>query len=370
MEKVTIIGGGNGAFAAASDLTSRGNQVTLYEVPEFSASIKEVVAKGGIDLECLPSNGLRGGFAEIYKITTDIAEAMAESQIVMIIVPTYSIDTIIKLCAPHLRDGQIVCLCPANFGGSLYFHKCLKDMGIDKKIWIAEFACMMYACRKTGPSSVWIRGYKHDLGVAIFPRKNSEPIFDRLQGLYPYIAKYNSMIETGLSNMNTTMHTSIMLMSSACIDNGGENRLFYRECVTPALDNILDKLNEERMNLTKLPGVKLPTLPQILQHWYTYQGAEGEKVSDLLHSLPIFARSPLPTTLDHRYITEDVPFGLIPIAEFMDQYGFDHTFHTSLANILCAICGRDFYKSARTMDQLGIRGMSIERLMDYLDNGI
>ena len=35
MGKVTIIGGGNGAFAAASDLTIRGNQVTLFELPQL-----------------------------------------------------------------------------------------------------------------------------------------------------------------------------------------------------------------------------------------------------------------------------------------------------------------------------------------------
>lgn len=37
MEKVTVIGGGNGAFATAADLTIRGNQVTLFELPRFAA---------------------------------------------------------------------------------------------------------------------------------------------------------------------------------------------------------------------------------------------------------------------------------------------------------------------------------------------
>ena len=38
MEKVTVIGGGNGAFATAADLTIRGNQVTLFELPRFAAA--------------------------------------------------------------------------------------------------------------------------------------------------------------------------------------------------------------------------------------------------------------------------------------------------------------------------------------------
>lgn len=48
MEKVTIIGGGNGAFAAASDLTIRGHQITLYELPQFAKNLEEVSQRGGI----------------------------------------------------------------------------------------------------------------------------------------------------------------------------------------------------------------------------------------------------------------------------------------------------------------------------------
>ena len=45
MEKVTVIGGGNGAFATAADLTIRGNQVTLFELPRFAAGLSEVIEK-------------------------------------------------------------------------------------------------------------------------------------------------------------------------------------------------------------------------------------------------------------------------------------------------------------------------------------
>ena len=36
MEKVTVIGGGNGGFATAADLTIRGHQVTLFEVFQWA----------------------------------------------------------------------------------------------------------------------------------------------------------------------------------------------------------------------------------------------------------------------------------------------------------------------------------------------
>lgn len=369
MEKVTIIGGGNGAFAAAADLTLRGNQVTLFELPHFASGLSEVIERGGIEMEAFPGNGLEGGFAKLHKITTDIKQALDASEIVLVIVPSYSMKTIADLCAPHLRDGQIVALCPANFGGALYFNQILKKSGNPAKVWFAEFACMMYACRKKTPSSVWVRGYKHGLGVAFFPSQGSEPAYKRLQGLYPYITRYNNVIETGLSNINTTLHTSLMLLNAACIDNQ-EDRLFYRECVTaPSLDNLLDALNAERQSLNVIDGMNVPSLVQIIKAWYGHQGAEGDTVSELQHSLPHFAYSKMPTTMDYRYITEDVPYGLIPSAAFLEQLGFNHTTHTALANILCAVCGRDFYQEARTMEELGIAGMDRAQVMNYLKSG-
>ena len=138
MEKITIVGGGNGAFAASADLTLRGNQVTLFELPQFAGGIKEVMERGGIEMESFAGNGLEEGFAKLYKITTDVKEALAESDIIMVIVPSYSLETIAKLCAPYLRDGQIVALCPANFGGSL-FRLCMHDVCLQEEL---SFFCM------------------------------------------------------------------------------------------------------------------------------------------------------------------------------------------------------------------------------------
>ena len=368
MGKVTIIGGGNSAFAAASDLTIRGNQVTLFELPQFAAGLSEVIERGGIEMEAFANNGLTGGFAKLYKITTDIEEALHESEIVMVIVPAYSMDTIAALCAPYLRDGQIVALCPANLGGSLFFHHTMQKMGYHAKVTFAEFSCMMYACRKKTPSSVWVRGYKHNLGVAFFPEKNAESAFERLHGLYPYIIRYNNIIETGFSNTNTTLHTSLMLLNAANIDNQ-EDRHFYRECCTQSLDNLINVLDAERMALNAFGNTNVRSVTQICKDWYGHQGAKGDTLREVHYSLAHFSASKMPTTMNYRYVTEDVPFGLIPSVEFFKQFGFSYTTHKALADILCAVCARDFYQGARTIEQLGIAGMSREQFMEYLKHG-
>lgn len=369
MEKVTILGGGNGGFAAAADLTIRGNQVTLFELPQFADSLTEVIEKGGIDMEAYATNGLEGGFAKLHMITTDIKEALAESDIVIMIAPSYATANMAKLCAPHLRDNHIFCMMPGNFGGILYFANEVKKAGNDAKVQYADFSCMIYATRKKTPSSCWVRGYKHNLGVGMFPSAGSEKAFARLKSLYPYIVQYDNVIATGMSNINTTLHTSLMLLNAANIDNE-EDRLFYRECTTsPSLDNMMDALNEERVQLNKLPNMNIPSLVEIIRNWYGYQGAVGDTVVELQHSIPHFGYSPMPKTMNYRYVIEDVPYGLIPIAEFLGKMGYKNTIHAALANVMCAVCNKNFYEGAMTLEKMGIDGLNIDQVMKYLETG-
>ena len=160
-----------------------------------------------------------------------------------------------------------------------------------------------------------------------------------------------------------------MLLNAACVDNG-DDRLFYRECCTKSLDNLLDALNQERQALNVIENMYVPSLIEITMGWYGHQGATGDTMSQIQQSLPHFAYSKMPTSMDYRYVTEDVPYGLIPSAAFLEQMGFSHTAHTALADVLCAVCNRDFYKEAYSMEELGIAGMDRDRIMEYLQTGV
>ena len=65
------------------------------------------------------------------------------------------------------------------------------------------------------------------------------------------------MIEPGLSNINTTLHTSLLLLNVARIGNK-ESRYFYWESITDrSLDNLMGALNKERTSLNEIEGLKV-----------------------------------------------------------------------------------------------------------------
>ena len=77
--KITTIGAGNGGKALAADMTLAGHEVTLFEFPKFKANIEPIIKRGGIDLVGVGRNG----FAGLHAITTDIEEALHNSEMIV-----------------------------------------------------------------------------------------------------------------------------------------------------------------------------------------------------------------------------------------------------------------------------------------------
>ena len=82
-QKVTVFGGGNTAFAVAANLSLRGHEITLFELPEFAASLEPVQDTGIINLVGVAEQGA----AKIHRITSDVEEAIDVSDRLMLIAP-------------------------------------------------------------------------------------------------------------------------------------------------------------------------------------------------------------------------------------------------------------------------------------------
>ena len=60
-----------------------------------------------------------------------------------------------------------------------------------------------------------------------------------------------------------------------------------------------------------------------------------------------------PTTLDSRYVTEDVPFGLVPTLRLAELAGLAAPLHAGGVAIFSALYGRDFVGENNILPVLG-----------------
>lgn len=364
---VTVIGGGNGASAAAADLSSRGFRVVWYELPEFESSIAEAMALKGFSVEAAPGSGLASGFVHIDTITTDIEKALAETQLAIVIVPSFAQDTVARTCAPYLRDDHIVVLMPGNFGGCIRFQQVLRQSGCYKNVSLAEAECMVYACRKKNATTVRVGGVKRDLGVAAFPATETDRVLSRFQKFYPTAVKAPDVLVTGLSNVNYILHLPVMLGNISLIENGTD-ALFYVSGMTPAVGRIIDAMEAERISLRKV-GIDLRPLSDILKSYYGGQGATGDTIWEFCRNNPVYSRGKMPKSLNDRYLMEDAPYGLIPMLKLLERVGLPHKSISLVVDTLCLASGIDLYEQARDLEKLGLSTLSVQQLLELVKVG-
>jgi opine dehydrogenase len=129
----TVIGAGNGGKAMAAHLALKGFPVTLYN--RTASRVQMIKELGGIRLESY--EGGPYGFGKLRKVTSNPKEAVAEADIIMVVVPSSAHRDIARNFARHLRDWQIVLLHPGRTCGAIEFRKVLMDNGCTADVTVA-----------------------------------------------------------------------------------------------------------------------------------------------------------------------------------------------------------------------------------------
>ena len=76
----------------------------------------------------------------------------------------------------------------------------------------------------------------------------------------------------------------------------------------------------------------------------------------------VFKDSPAPDRLDHRYVAEDVPYGLVPLAELGRTAGIRTPVADALTTVASVALQRDYRAEGRTLEQMGLAGLSAEEI--------
>lgn len=361
-----VLGGGNGGFAMAGDLACKGFKVNLYS--SYKETIDPVRENGGIEVEVLPSTRLEGGLARLNVATTDLEEALMDVDVVMIVSPANKQADYARRCAPYLRPGQVVVLHPGNFGGAIQFSQILEEVG-KRDIIVAETECLIYSCRKKSPVRIWIRGYKRRLRLAAFPAVNTQRVLELLHPVYPYMEAAQNVLETGLSNPNPIIHTPIMVLNSGWIE-GGEDFLFYWEGMTPSIGRVIEVMDEERLAVGQELGLnRMRSVYRQDRDWFEYQGGTGTNIYEVHVKNPIYQWSVAPNTFQHRYLTEDIPYGLVPLEYLADILGHPAPTVKSIIHLANILTERNLRRGARTLRELGLDRLTVSQLIEFVNTG-
>lgn len=346
IRRIAVLGAGNGGYAMSADLTLAGYEVRLFE-GKNKENLEPAIRRGGIELTGIA----RQGFAKISRITTNIAEAISGADVIMIATQSPGHESIAEQCAPHLVDGQIIVILPGNLG-SVLFARILKEKGVRKSIKIAETNTFPYAARRViGEAKVHISQFLK-LHTAAFPARDTDAVLDTVKELYPPLFfPAANVAEVALSNPNY-FHVPICLMNAAVIEKSPDAFYPYSQGASPAVVRIIEAVWRERGAVLK----KLGLTDRFPFEWHR---EFFEKLT------PEQAKITGPNNLRHRMISEDCPYGLVPLASIGEMIGVPTPATRALIALASEINGADYYAEGRNVERLGISGLSVKQLKEF-----
>lgn len=366
--KVAILGGGHAAFAHAADLSIRGFEVRLYEVPELADTIAAVKERGGIDCEPDATTGLKGGFGRVKLVTTDAGEALDGADVAFVVVPAFAHQAFARLIAPHVKEDQVIVLSPGNFGGTVTFARGLRQHGCRALPLLAEAQSMIYACRKGSPTSIRIFGYKHGLRVAVFPARQTARVMAMLRQVFSTLEPAQNVLWTWLSNPNAIAHPPVTILNAGRVEATGGDFLFYVDGMTPSVMRVVEALDDERMYLGAGLGLALMPYHEMTKTWYGHQGYQGPNYPDKARN-PVYYAIKAESELNSRYLTEDVPYGLVPWEDLGRLAGVEMPVCSSLIDLADSLLGVDFRANGQTLARIGLGDLDAEGLLHLVEEG-
>jgi opine dehydrogenase len=361
--RVSVLGAGNGGCAIAADLLRRGIACTLYDLPSFDAVVTPIREAGVLRL-----SGVLGDVTVAApRVTTEIREAMQDADVLLIAVPAFAQVTFAETCAPFLREGQVVVLTPGSTGGALAVAESLRRAGRLEGITVAETLSLPFACRKVGPAHVHVSGVKHDLPIAAFPASRSHRVAEVLDGIFPAgLAVAANVLETSLNNLNAMAHPVPALLNAGWIETTGGDFRFYNDGVSPSVARAMDAADRDRLAVVTALG--LPAVPATEWDRRLY-GLVGETTYELNRDSWVHRDIRAPKELRSRYLTEDVPFGLVPIASIARELGIATPTIDLVIDLASLLVDEDLRAAGRTAASLGLAGRTADEMVEFVETG-
>ncbi len=360
----TVIGAGHGGKAMAAYLALANQSVTLYNRTE--AHVIAIRARGGIQLSSVDEGGPQG-FGLLEAVTSDIGQALAEAEVVMVVVPACAHRAIAAAAAPYLRDGQTVVLNPGRTCGAIEFRHALYQEGCTAKVVLAETGTFIYASRSDGPAQARIFRIKDAVPLAALPATDTGRVLETLRPVYPQFIDGQDVLHTSLNNMGAIFHPALTLLNAGRIESTRGDYQFYIDGVTQSVARVLEAIDRERVTVAAALGIRAITAAEWLQMAYD---ARGSTLDEAIHNNPGYYGITAPANLEHRYIFEDVPMSLVPIASLGQQYGVQTWAIESVIRLACIVHRTDYWRTGRTVDTLGLKGLSVNEIDAYVTKGV
>lgn len=358
--KVAVLGGGNGGFASAADLTRRGFSVALFTFD--SARAADLRENGNL----LGYDGVWGqGSCRLECVTDDMAEAVSGAELVVMNVPGTGHEKYLAALRGCLAPETVLYMNPGHTGGAL------RAAGILGRGGVAEANTLSYIARKSGPRSVYVSSSDKSVSVGVFPARRTEEVTAVIRRVYPAIVPARDVLESSLSNINMILHPAGVILNAGWIERTGGNFAFYYEGITPAIARVMSRLDGERLAVARAFRLALEDFGTCFYR----AGSTSKEAAESRDMYRVCQESEpnkfirAPESLEHRYMHEDIGSGLLPLSELGRLTGTATPVADALICAAEAMMQRDYREEGVNLRKMRLTGLSPEEAVTFVREG-
>ena len=355
--RIAILGSGSIAFGMAAFLARAGHEPVLWSPSgtrtERLAAGAPLVATGAVDFE---------GRVAVAK---DCAEAVSGADAVVIALPTNGHRLAFDQALPHLRPGQPVIVSSHSSFGALYLSKRCAERGLKLPI-ILWGTTLLTGRQQPDLVSVIVNTVREKIDFATLPKSEAalgKSLCTTLFG--DRFVERDGMLAIALSNLNPQNHLAIALLNLTRMEKG--EKWGQGEHVTPCVGGLIEALDAERLAIAGSFGLSVRT---VREHFSLSFHVPMASVAEMNQQMHREGRGGFgPSTVDSRYIHEDVPFGLVPTSLLGRISGRPTPLHDAGVALFSGTMGQDLAAQNDLLPDLGLDRLSPVDLKALCEKG-
>jgi opine dehydrogenase len=361
---VAVIGAGNVGSALAADLVLRGVDVRLWN--GSPGRLEAIRRAGGIT-----ATGAVEGFAPLALLTASLEEAVRGAHIIAITLPTPALPSLTPALADVITIDQLLWLNPGHSGGALYVAAEMARRTGRRARRLCQLSTASHGCRMSDPATVGVF-HTPAARLAAFPGTAVDECLERIDALLPgQFTPADTVLELDLGNINGVLHPPLMVCNAGWIEASAGKFPIYRDGAGPAVARLIEAIDAERMALADRLDVPTGTLSDFLRDagYTTAAAAATGRVHDALQGSEAVAAVQAPATLDHRYLHEDVGWGLVPWLELARHSDRRVPAMEAVTTLAGTLNGVDYRRHGLTLERMGLAGVNPDAIVAYARRG-
>jgi opine dehydrogenase len=357
--RIAVLGGGNGSYAAAADLSEQGHEIRFWR--RDADAFRETLQAQAIDIKDF--RGQRR--VQLALATTDLGAAARGAALLVIPTPAFAQEDIARALAPHLADGQVLFLPPGTFGAYV-MARTLRDAGCRAQVAIAETGTLPWLTRKHGSNVVAITTRASRLPTGVFPASQAPRALEVLRAAFPSVEPCGDALSGALMNAGPIIHPPLIIMNAGPIEHFDKWDI-HKEGTQPSIRRVTDALDAERMAVREKLGYGPPHFP-LRDHYTSDRWMYGNLAHDKLVDSGDW-KEKLDLTR-HRYMVEDVGYGLAFLVSVCEWAGVPCPVAGGLLAIGAAVTGENYHHGPRTLRRLGLDRLDATGMRALLQDGL